>query len=125
MLHYSIGLPGNVNTFLFSSSFLSDPPTFTLAGDSSGGPPTDDYWRFNLANPGTREVRIRPGDPGFNISIEMNGYSLEAYREVRYRGKVTVTGYYPGAYVYHVTNRMFYRFTFQGRFTIEGLLILI
>ncbi len=97
---------------LQSSSFGSNPPTFTLAGDTSGGPPTTYTWTRN------GEV-ITDGVP-YSISIAVNGNSETVYQESRYRSTLTVSGTLPGLYEYSVTNRATTT-TRTSSFNIEGV----
>ena len=82
-----------------SSSFLTDPPTFSLFGDTSGGPPTTYTW--------TRNGQVISNNASYNISIQVNeDIDISArFRESQYRSRLTVTGKLPGVYQYFVTNR--------------------
>ena len=73
-------------------------PSFTLAGDTEGGPPETYFWTRN----GTPII-----DGGsFSISIGVNGMTDPiAYDNSRYRSTLTVTGTLPGVYQYSVSNR--------------------
>ncbi len=99
LTHYNLGrgITSNPQISLQSPSFGSNPPTFTLAGDTSGGPPTTYTWTRN------GEV-ITDGGP-YSISIAVNGDSTTVYQQSRYRSTLTVTGTQPGLYEYSVTNR--------------------
>ena len=81
-----------------SSSFTAASPSFTLAGDTEGGPPENYTWTRNgapISNGGS-----------FSISIGVNGVTdPSAYDNSRYRSTLTVTGILPGVYQYSVSNR--------------------
>ena len=82
---------------LSSSSFLTDPPTFTLVSETSGGPPTNYTW--------TKDGRaITDGSP-FSIFLSLNESSPRRFRDSLYVSTLIVTGRYPGVYGYTVTNR--------------------
>ena len=73
-------------------------PSFTLAGDTEGGPPETYTWTRNGAT-------ITNGG-SFSISIGVNGVTdPSAYDNSRYRSTLTVTGRLPGVYQYSVSNR--------------------
>ena len=73
-------------------------PSFTLAGDTEGGPPENYTWTRN-------GVPITNGG-SFSISIGVNGVTdPRAYENSRYRSTLTVTGSLPGVYQYSVSNR--------------------
>ena len=99
-----------------SSSFLTDPPTFTLFGDTSGGPPTTYTW--------TRNGQVISNNASYSTSIpQVNEDITERFRESHYRSTLTVTGRLPGVYQYSVTNRAMST-TRNDSFNIEGLLLL-
>ena len=82
------------------TSFQSDPPTFTLLGATSGGPPTTYTW--------TRNGQVITNNASYSISIEAQedeGTSGSTYQNSRYRNTLTVTGRLPGVYQYSVANR--------------------
>ena len=82
---------------LSSSSFLTDPPTFTLFGDTSGGPPTTYTW--------TRNDQVISNNASYNISIHAQVNNTSVRMSSQYRSILTVTGRLPGVYQYSVTNR--------------------
>ena len=82
---------------LQSSSFQSNPPTFTLAGVTRGGPPTTYTWTRN------GEV-ITDGGP-YSISIAVTENNLVNRQFAIYTSTLRVTGNLPGLYQYSVTNR--------------------
>ena len=98
-----------MNTVSLVDPFLADPPSFTLIGDTSGGPPV-------LTNTWTRNGDAISDGGSYSISLavnEVNTYRLGntslfdsvVLRESRYRSTLTVTGNLPGVYVYSVINR--------------------
>ena len=95
-----------------SSSFLTDPPTFTLFGDTRGGPPTTYTW--------TRNGGVISNSASYSISIQVNEGSLARFRESQYRSRLTVTGRLPGRYEYNVTNRAAMFITRSSNIIIEG-----
>ena len=98
---------------LSSSSFLSDPPTFTLFGVTSGGPPTTYTW--------TRDDQVISNNDSFAIiSIAVNEDNNRRLRDSLYRSTLTVTGRLPGVYQYSVTNRATTNMV-TGSFTVEGI----
>ena len=82
---------------LSSSSFLTDPPTFTLVGETSGGPPTNYTW--------ARDGEVITDDGPYNISLSLNDSNPRRFMDSLYVSTLTVTGRYPGVYGYSVTNR--------------------
>ena len=86
------------NVSLSSSSFCSS--TFTLFGDTSGGPPTTYTW--------TRNGQVITNSSSYSISIQLNEDIMDEYtrfQDSHYRSTLTVTGRLPGVYQYSVTNR--------------------
>ena len=80
-----------------SSSLMSDPPIFTLFGDTNGGPPTTYTW--------TRNGQVITNNASYSISIQVNRDTGDVFRDSLYRSTLTVTGVLPGEYQYSVTNR--------------------
>ena len=83
-----------------TSQFTTNPISFQLFGDSTGGPPTTSYWTRN-------DINITNND-SFSISISFTGSHDEAgHRATNYRSTLTVTSEQPqpGAYQYTVSNR--------------------
>ena len=107
--------------FLSSFSFLTDTLTFSLVGDTSGGPPTSYTWTRN-------GVEITDGGP-FSISLSLKE-SSRRFLDSLYVSTLTVTGRYPGVYGYNVTNRASTALHIFGSgllidpFTIEGMYVL-
>ena len=96
---------------LSSSSFSSDPPTFTLVSDTSGGPPTTYTW--------TRNGQVITNDSSHSISLQVE-QTFAGFQNSRYRSTLTVTGVLPGVYQYSVTNRATSGMV-TGQITIEGI----
>ena len=82
---------------LFSSSFLSDPPTFILFGNTSGGPPTTYIW--------TRNGQVITTNASYKVTLLVNQGAGAHFVHSLYRSTLTVTGRLPGVYQYSVTNR--------------------
>ena len=76
---------------------MSDPPTFTLVGETSGGPPTTYTW--------TRDGQIITNNVPYSIALQLNLNTGDVFQESIYRSRLTVTGRQPGVYQYSVTNR--------------------
>ena len=73
-------------------------PSFTLAGDTEGGPPENYTWTRN-------DAPITNND-SFSISIGVKNITdPDTYTNSRYRSTLTVTGRLPGVYQYSVSNR--------------------
>ena len=91
---------------------MTTSPSFTLAGDTEGGPPETYIWTRNgapITNGGS-----------FRISIGVNGVTdPSAYDRSRYRSTLTVTGRLPGVYQYSVSNRATPN-TLTSNINIEG-----
>ena len=87
-------------------------PSFTLAGDTEGGPPETYTWTRNgapITNGGS-----------FSISIGVNGVTdSSTYANSRYRSTLTVTGRLPGVYQYSISNRATSN-TLTSNINIEG-----
>ena len=101
------------------SEFWNDPPTFTLRGDTSGGPPETYIWRRNgqeISDGGAYSISIRVNDVFSNIPTTMTG---TVNQESRYRSTLVVTGDLPGVYEYSITNRATDTMV-VGSFNIEG-----
>ena len=96
---------------LSSSSFSSDPPTFTLVSDTYGGPPTTYTW--------TRNGQVITNDASYSISLQVER-SFAEFQNSQYRSTLTVIGRLPGVYQYSVTNRATSGMV-TGQITIEGI----
>ena len=93
------------------TSFLSDSQTFTLLGDTSGGPPTTYTWR--------RDGQVITNSSSYSISIQTRERTNAGFQNSRYRSTLTVTGRLPGVYQYSVTNRVTSGMVTDS-FTIDG-----
>ena len=101
---------------------ISDPPSFTLRGDTRGGPPEISTW--------TRNGEMISDGGSYSISLEVNevnridvfevDFDDAILRQSRYRSTLTVTGNLPGVYVYSVINRAMSA-PRTANFTIEGI----
>ena len=92
---------------------MASSPSFTLAGDTEGGPPETYTW--------TRNGEPITNGGSFNISIGVNGVTdPSAYNNSRYRSTLTVTGWLPGVYQYSVSNRATHN-TLTSNINIEGM----
>ena len=84
-----------------SNPFTTNPISFQLFGDSTGGPPTTSYWTRNNVNITNNST--------FSISsISFTGpFNTAGYRAANYQSTLTVTSEQPqpGTYVYTVSNR--------------------
>ena len=78
-------------------SFLSNSPTFTLAGVTRGGPPTNYTW--------TRDGEVITSNDLYSISIAVTASTDENRQIAGYTSTLRVTGNLPGLYQYSVTNR--------------------
>ena len=87
---------------------MADPTSFTLVGDTTGGPPETSTWTRN-------GVTISDGG-SYSISLTVPGVTeyflfnldTQIFQQSRYRSTLTsstVTGNLPGVYVYSVINR--------------------
>ena len=88
---------GILTNLVFLNSFLSDYPTFTLVGESRGGPPTFSYWTRN-------GIRITPND-SFLISLSFQSIGTRSIHSV-YLSTLVVNGTFPGVYQFSATNRI-------------------
>ena len=115
---------GAINTSRISlvDPFMTD--SFTLIGDTTGGPPETSTWTRN-------GVTISDGD-SYSISLTVPGVTSrdtddlvavnQIFQQSRYRSSLTVTGNLPGVYVYSVINRAMSA-PRTASFTIEGAYI--
>jgi hypothetical protein len=78
------------------SDVITDPTSFTLIGDTSGGPPTNYTWMRNGDE--------LTGNGSFQISLSLKEVSNK-YRDSVYQSRLTVTGTHLGVYTYSVFNR--------------------
>ena len=98
---------------------MTDPPSFTLIGDTTGGPPEISTWTRN-------GVTISDGG-SYSISLTVPGVTdkflfrldTQIFQQSRYRSTLNVTGNLPGVYVYSVMNKAMSA-PRTASFTIEG-----
>ena len=115
---------GVINTSsisLVDPSFMADPPSFTLIGDTTGGPPETSTWTRNgepISNGGSYSISlVVPGVTDRRSNV-LTGIS-QIFQQSRYRSTLNVTGNLPGVYVYSVINRAMST-PMTDSFTIEG-----
>ncbi len=86
---------------LQSSSFMATPPTFTLYGNTSGGPPVEYTW--------TRNGAVITNNDSYSISIRLNNpvstSTINLLSNAFYISALIVTGLLPGVYQYYVNNK--------------------
>ena len=113
------------NVSLLVNSFMADPPSFTLIGDTRGGPPVINTWTRNgevISDGDSNSISLAVNEVNtFRLgnTVLFDGMILE---ESRYRSTLTVTGNLPGVYVYSVINRAMSA-PRTASFTIEGIII--
>ncbi len=80
---------------------MATPPTFTLYGDTRGGPPVEYTW--------TRNGAVITNNGSYSNSIGINNdagqFTIERYSNAFYRSTLIVTGVLPGVYQYSVNNK--------------------
>ena len=101
---------------------ITYPPSFTLLGNTRGGPPEISTW--------TRNGEVISDNDSYSISLAVNkinrinvfedDFNDAILRQSRYRSTLTVTGNLPGVYVYSVSNRALSA-PKTASFTIEGM----
>ena len=85
-----------------SIPFTTNPISFQLYGDSTGGPPTTNYWSSYWSRNGINITN----NSTFSTSISFSGsHNKAGHRTANYRSTLTVTGRQPGVYQYHASNR--------------------
>ena len=101
--------------------FMADPPSFTLIGYTTGGPPVTRNWTRNgeeISDGGSYRLSLEV--PGVNrIDVFEDEFDDQILRQSRYRSTLTVTSNLPGVYVYSVINRAMSA-PRAASFTIEG-----
>ena len=105
---------------------LADPPSFTLLGNTRGGPPEISTW--------TRNGEVISDNDSYSISLAVNevnridvfedDFNDAILQQTRYHSTLTVTGNLPGVYVYSVINRAMSA-PRTASFTIEGIIFTI
>ena len=97
---------------------MADPPSFTLIGDTTGGPPETSTWTRNGVTISDDGITLTV--PGVDtIHVYYSNFNHLIFRQSRYRSTLTVTGNLPGVYVYSVINRAMST-PRTANFTIEG-----
>ena len=105
---------------LVDPSFMADPPSFTLIGDTSGGPPVDNNWTRNgevISDGGLYSIFLAVNAVNMSNPIIFNDVTLQ---ESHYRSTLTVNDIIPGVYMYSVNNRAMSA-PRTASFTIEGI----
>ena len=100
---------------------IADPPSFTLIGDTRGGPPEISTWTGNgevISDNELYSTTLKVNEVN-RIDVYMNDFDDTILRQSRYRSTLTVTGNLPGMYVYSVSNRAMSE-PRTASFTIEG-----
>ena len=94
---------------------MTTPPTFTLYGDTGGGPPVEHIW--------TRNGVVITKDGSYNSSIVINTdasqFTNNRLSNAFYRSTLIVTGVLPGVYLYSV-NKKATPTSVNGGINIEG-----
>ena len=100
---------------------MADPPSFTLIGDTTGGPPETSTWTRNgmaISDGGSYNISLTV--PGVTSSRTTDLIAVnQIFTQSRYRSTLTVTGNLPGVYVYSVINRAM-SVPRTAYFTVEG-----
>ena len=102
---------------------MADLPSFTLIGDTTGGPPETSTWTRNgvtISDSGSYSISLTvPGVTSSGTPFLVDNSQI--FQQSRYRSTLTVTGNLPGVYVYSVINRAMFRSAPRtASFTIEG-----
>ena len=100
---------------------IADPPSFTLIGDTRGGPPEISTWTRNgevISDNDSYSISLAVNEVN-RIDVFMDDFDDAILRQSRYRSTLIVTGNLPGVYVYSVINRAMST-PRTASFTIEG-----
>ena len=100
---------------------IADPSSFTLIGDTRGGPPEISFWTRNgemISDGGSYSISLEVNEVN-RIDVFQDDFDDAILRQTRYRSTLTVTGNLPGVYVYSVINRAMSA-PRTASFTIEG-----
>ena len=110
-----------MNNVSLVNPFMADPPSLTLIGDTTGGPPETSTWTRNGVNISDGvSYSISLTVPGVNSSETKDLVAVsQIFQQSRYRSTLTVTGNLPGVYMYSVINRAMST-PRTANFTIEG-----
>ncbi len=102
---------------------MATPPTFTLYGDTGGGPPVEYSWTKNgavITNGGSYNIFI-----GINIgNHEAGQFRFDIFLNAFYRSTLIVTGVLPGVYQYSVNNKATPN-RVDRNFNIQGIIIIM
>ena len=101
---------------------MADPPSFTLIGDTRGGPPVTHTWTRNgevISDGGSYIISVAVNEVN-RIDVFEDDFDDRILQQTRYRSTLTVTGNLPGVYVYSVINRAMSA-PRTASFTIEGI----
>ena len=100
---------------------MANSPSFTLIGDTTGGPPETSTWTRNgvtISDGGSYSISLTvPGVTDSGTSFLTANRLI--FQQSRYRSTLTVTDNLPGVYVYSVINRAMSA-PRTASFTIEG-----
>ena len=110
LLHADQGRITRNNVSLLSAAF---PSTFTLIGETQGGPPTTFYWSIN-------GDRIKNSST-FTYNIKLNGRFQQLFILSAFVSFLTVTGRHPGIYEYTVSNRAMSGQLVSTMFRVQGM----
>ena len=112
-----------MNTVTLVDTFMADPPSFTLIGDTSGGPPATNTWTRNgeaISDGDSNNISLAVNEVNTNRLGNTSLFDDVILQESHYRSTLTVTGNLPGVYVYSVINRAMSA-PRTASFTIEGI----
>ena len=117
--HSEFGVITENTVTFYSSTFMATPPTFTLYGDTAGGPPVEYTWSRDgvvITNSSIKPVpQVRRGGRNISPTIIVNERNVNAF----YQSTLTVTDRLPGLYQYSVTNKAMLT-SINSSFIIEG-----
>ena len=116
----------STNSVSLVDSFMTDPPSFTLIGDTRGGPPVTNTWTRNgevISDGGSYSISLVVNEVN-RIDVFQPDFEDRILRQSCYRSTLAVTGNLPGVYVYSVINRAMSA-PRTASFTIEGIIFTI
>ena len=111
----------DIGIITLADLLITDPPSFTLLGDTRGGPPEISTWTRNgevISDGGSYSISLTVNEVN-RIDVFMDDFDEAILEQSRYRSTLTVTGNLPGVYVYSVINRAMSA-PRTASFTIEG-----
>ena len=124
LISYNLVGFGVINTSsisLVDPSFMADPPSFTLIGDTTGGPPETSTWTRNgvtISDGGSYNISLTVPGVTSKDTVVLMGIS-QIFQQSRYCSTLNVIGNLPGVYVYSVINKAMSA-PRTASFTIEG-----